>query len=131
MLDISSYNAYKKCSKIPCNFNIELSSSYINMELVVKLCDNGTTEEWGIIELQGEIATNSRSYESLHIGDLHYNNTGRSANIIIGHHLLTGAVQEVDPPLAVLKRDEDGYVVQALIKKKLIFKNRPKPLMST
>ena len=97
------------------------------------------TGEWGLIELQGELETKHNiSYDNLRIGDLHCSG-GSTASLVVGHHLLTGKVVVLDPPLAVLKKqtaEKDAgsateYTVAAFIRKKFLFKNRPKPLVST
>lgn len=56
--------------------------------------------------------------------------------LMIGHHILHGAVQDLPKPLAVMwkvKTDEEAleshYSVTAVIRKKVIFKNRPKPIV--
>ena len=123
----------------------------------------GDVEEWGLVELQGQLETREQvPLDSMNIGDLHFNNRG-IPNLIIGHHLLTGKVITLEKPYAILKKKrqragtssgigmelesglelESGmeskdlnddirteYEVVALITKKIIFKNRPKPIVT-
>lgn len=132
------------------------------VQLVVRM--PGNVGEWGLVELQGQLETRDQvSFNDMHIGDLHFDTKG-TPNLIIGHHLLTGKIVELEKPYAVLKKklvlseendmepipsqDESmecefsdrrtntsegcctEYEVVALITKKIIFKNRPKPIIT-
>lgn len=105
------------------------------MQLVVKLSLD--SREWGLVELQGQLETRESSgFQGLHVGDLHFFPCG-TASMIVGHHLLSGKVVTLDKPLAVLQKyvDEEQsgtpeYRITAFITKKVIFKNRPKPIVS-
>ena len=127
--------------------------------------------QWGLVELQGLLETRDQvPFADMHIGDLHFDARG-VPNLILGHHLLTGKVVELEKPFAVLKKrvsvdGTDGqdpipsvglepdsnsgmewsssdfenradtartvteYEIVALITQKLIFKNRPKPIIT-
>lgn len=111
------------------------------MQILIRLSDQ--CKEWFILELQGILETkDGLSLSNLWIGDLHFDADGRP-QMIIGHHLLSGSFVKLDKPLAVMKKkssldtsaegmdcDETNYEIMALVKKKLIFKNRPKPIVS-
>jgi len=92
--------------------------------------------EWAMIELQGDL--NARDFNNIggkFVGDLHYGNDG-SAMLIIGHHILFGKEQLLEKPFAVLRKKADEaagkveYDVTAMIRKKLTFRDRPKPIVS-
>ncbi|KAJ6647280.1 Chromosome transmission fidelity protein 8 like [Pseudolycoriella hygida] len=129
-------------------------------------------EEWGIIELQGDLEVRGNQIMSgQFIGDLCFDKYGKPI-LIIGHHILHGKEQALEKPFAVLQKrlhdhettDEDDipnetnldvsnismsrtildstisiehktaqrteYYVQAIVKRKIIFKSRPKPIIA-
>lgn len=104
------------------------------MQILVTLTLSGN-DQWGLIDLQGTLETTEGISSNMHIGDLHLTSTGK-AHLVVGHHLLTGEIVTLDTPLAVMQRErrfqEAGpteYVVAAIIKTKITFKTRPKPLV--
>ncbi|XP_074042837.1 chromosome transmission fidelity protein 8 homolog [Leptinotarsa decemlineata] len=103
------------------------------MAIIIRVPSEGASEEWAIIELQGDIKSHTDSnFEGKYIGDLHFTKSGTPL-LIIGHHLMYGKEAKLEKPFALLqkKRKEDNteYLVKSIIRNKIIFKTRPKPIV--
>ncbi|GBP35017.1 Chromosome transmission fidelity protein 8 homolog [Eumeta japonica] len=96
--------------------------------------DNNGIPEWAIIELQGLIQVKKENAFYRIIGDLHYYNKNKHPVLVLGHHVLNGKEIKLDQPMAVLEKvmsdNRTSYKVCAIVKKKLLFKSRPKPIIS-
>ncbi|XP_069758034.1 chromosome transmission fidelity protein 8 homolog isoform X6 [Narcine bancroftii] len=116
---------------------------------------DASSRDWVLMELQGEIETRYETgLAGSLVGDLHFSHDGIPI-LIIGHHILYGKVSHLERPFAVLQKhsarrvgaentteaqspspevNEENtsvsYEVTALIKKKIIFKTRPKPIIT-
>lgn len=68
------------------------------------------------------------------VGDLHYFNRNKHPVLVLGHHVLNGKEVKLEQPMAVMEKVTEGdniaYKVKAVVKKKLLFKSRPKPIIS-
>ncbi|KAA3677992.1 chromosome transmission fidelity protein 8 [Paragonimus westermani] len=98
----------------------------------------GETDEWLLLELQGEIVSKSGSLlAGKHVGDLHFSQQASyfadEPVFIIGHHVLFGKVSNLEKPLIVTEKNSVNgvleYSVVAVIRRKLLFKTRPKPII--
>uniref|UniRef100_A0A0P4WKS1 Chromosome transmission fidelity protein 8 n=1 Tax=Scylla olivacea TaxID=85551 RepID=A0A0P4WKS1_SCYOL len=105
------------------------------MQIPVQVSKDGL-KEWMMVELQGELRCLPHiTMGGRLLGDLHFNKQGVPV-LLIGHHILHGAVQDLSKPVAVMKKvgDREGpeahYSVTAVVHKKVLFKNRPKPIVN-
>ena len=109
------------------------------VQVMIKL--EGELREWVIVELQAFLENVPEELAGVHIGDLHYVH-GKTPTLIIGHYVLQGKWTVIDKPFAVMKKQKnivhDGltceeeklrYEVVAIVRKKLVFRNRPRPII--
>lgn len=107
---------------------------------------NAGSREWIILELQGSIEThNALPLKDVGLGDLHFTAQGIPM-LILGHHLLKGRIVTLTNPLAVFVKQTKplndttaseleadqltyDYEIVALVKKKILFSIRPKPIL--
>lgn len=119
------------------------------VQILVKIKDDGkSVKEWAIVEIQGDLQSSTGdSVSGKLIGHIFFLSKGRPI-LIIGYHILLGKIVDANPPLAVLKRSrspnvftstspihEDSnsstdYTLLALVRKKITFRTRPKPIVS-
>jgi len=126
------------------------------VQIVVKLSQTSEPlQEYAIIELQGELESKQNlGLAGKFVGDLHFAKDGTPI-LIIGHHMLYGKCVSLEKPLAIMKKSEisktlsqtdddinpspssvsyglkntNEYLLEAVVKKKILFKTRPKPIV--
>nr|CDJ91264.1 Chromosome transmission fidelity protein 8 domain containing protein [Haemonchus contortus] len=107
--------------------------------MLIELVKNADgISEYMIIELQGTIESCGRSLENETLGHLAWRIDNSEALLLIGHHLLEGKLVELEMPFAVIRpavgedaeTDQRSMTVDAIITRKVVFRNRPKPLIT-
>ena|SRR3989338_6769275 len=83
-------------------------------------------EEWVMVELQGELVTESGTIPNrVKIGELTLKGTNQ-ASFTIGNHLLEGSFVKLPHPLVLLQSTSSSHFQsKAIILRKIVFKNRP------
>lgn len=106
---------------------------------------------WAMIDLQGDLETRKPvPLQGKFIGDLHFTKQDQPI-LIIGHHILYGKVVQLEKPFVILTKEQQqneneertseamevdntcnsvSYTIKAIIKTKLLFKTRPKPIIA-
>ncbi|OAY68709.1 Chromosome transmission fidelity protein [Ananas comosus] len=120
------------------------------MQIKVKCnCGEGQCPEWAIVELQGVVESQpsiGNQLQGLEIGRLCCSSSSSSQvsyTFTVGYHELSGSKMALKKPLLVLKKkkaaDGDNLVLNSsevelqvigVIRHKILFKNRPKALIS-
>ncbi|XP_066598651.1 chromosome transmission fidelity protein 8 homolog isoform X1 [Prorops nasuta] len=102
--------------------------------------DAGKLPEHAVIELQGDLKFDNLEHnDQCTIGDIHYTKLGNPI-FIIGIHILHGKEEKLSKPFALIEkrkltnpldsRETTEYVIKGIVRKKLIFKARPKPIIT-
>ena len=105
------------------------------MQIIVRKTEQG--QELALLEMQGDLESRLGQDVDLSgkfIGDLHFTKDNSTPILIIGHHILYGKSVKLEKPLVVMTKVNEGqeteYQVQTIIRNKLIFKARPKPIIA-
>ncbi|CAF0864271.1 unnamed protein product [Brachionus calyciflorus] len=122
------------------------------VQIYIKLSEDKEVNEWAIIELQGDLeCEKGESICGKFMADLHFNKDGTPI-LILGHHVMHGKVSNLDKPMVLIKKFKEKldnpnvdeqmqvddaleqkfkteYIVQAIIRKKILFNKRPKPIV--
>lgn len=106
--------------------------------MLITLSSHGPVQEWGLIELQGQL--DRRMLEdgtlALEIGTLHHAHSTASLSLTIGYHALDGKILPLKKPLAVMEKCNEraegctAYKLIGVVRNKYLFKMRPKALIS-
>ncbi|KAM6555909.1 hypothetical protein CsatB_002928 [Cannabis sativa] len=109
------------------------------MEIKIKCnCEGEKCEEWAIVEIQGHVEVQPHFQLPIHnlpIGQLCRPSSQEVYTFTVGYHELTGTKVALKKPLLVLKKvkqssDNVALEVIGLIRHRILFKTRPKALIS-
>ncbi|VDP01010.1 unnamed protein product [Heligmosomoides polygyrus] len=95
-------------------------------------------QEHVVIEFQGTIDSGGQTLENEVLGHLMWRIDNTEALLLIGHHLLEGKLVELDKPFALIRAtpgesaeaSERSMIIDAVIRRKVVFRNRPKPIIT-
>ncbi|KAF8368350.1 ctf-8, partial [Pristionchus pacificus] len=91
-------------------------------------------EEWVVLDMQGEINNGGRPFDGEMLGNLGWRHDNSEALFLVGHHLVEGKMVNLERPyLVTAPKDHNGkkvHYVEAVVRRKLVFKLRPKPIVT-
>lgn len=87
--------------------------------------DESSTDEWCILEFQGEIMGDSMQG---FLGSIRVK--GDDVIMGIGQHVMWGKIVSLENPFLVVDQSESGLKVKGFAHKKILFNERPKPKTS-
>jgi len=96
---------------------------------IVRLGSSGD-HEWRLLEVQGTLSVDDEGVlkDGIDVGTL--NQVDGVYQLLVGNHLLEGREVALKKTFAVMDREDDNdFSVTGFIRKKIVFKSRPKPVM--
>ena len=120
--------------------------------MLVPVMVDEAAKEWCLLEFQGDLircgGAGALDLRDVDIGTLRFGQSG-ALTLRIGTHVLTGRVQTLPKPLAIMRKDEmenvrngmtDGrdeaagariqYEVVGIARTRVVFASRPKPVLA-
>ncbi|KAL4452232.1 hypothetical protein ABPG75_007894 [Micractinium tetrahymenae] len=105
--------------------------------LVPLTAEEGSSRPWALLEMQGELERKDGGSleEAFDVGTLSVSSSG-SVLLTIGYHQLEGKRVELKKPFAVLDRTSSeeggstGFKVIGVVREKILFKARPRALIT-
>ncbi|KAJ8666981.1 hypothetical protein QAD02_008643 [Eretmocerus hayati] len=121
-------------------FTVALVIGYFvpNMLIPLKKPEDDTVQ-WTLIEFHGTLKSIPKVDQACNIGNIYFESNGMVL-MNIGNHVLEGKVMKLEKPIALIKkniqapnnaaRESEGreYILKTIIRTKLIFLSRAKPL---
>ncbi|CAJ0596351.1 unnamed protein product [Cylicocyclus nassatus] len=94
-------------------------------------------DEWMLIEMQGTVENGGKPLSDEVLGTLCWRRDDSEALLLVGHHLLEGKLSELEKPFLVVRStsgedphaNERSMTIDAIIKRRIVFRNRPKPIV--
>lgn len=110
--------------------------------MIIPMKDGDGNLQWIAIELHGNLKSFEQHFSEYEIGDLYFKKN-EEVVLHIGSYILEGKEMPLEKPMAILEKKyvqtgmdeqydvekEPNYVVTTIVKKKLIFRSRPKPII--
>jgi len=112
---------------------------YCDAAMLIKITDPSSNgpPEWILLDLQGKLFPGAEGgdFSGLLLG--HLRSEDKRLVLHLGNHNISGTFKDLSKPLHVVERKEVGdgmgaeeYIVKCIVKRKLVFTDRPQPVIS-